>query len=94
MNQLENEYVISKRLILKNSQSPGDVVMLTAAVRDLHECDSRSDESLPELESSRLNRAREVGESEKGAGGGLKRLPGLWVHCLRSQKRSTPRRWS
>lgn len=26
------------RLILKNSQSPGDIVMLTAAVRDLHAC--------------------------------------------------------
>ena len=27
-----------KKLILKNSQSPGDVVMLTAAIRDLHYC--------------------------------------------------------
>jgi len=27
-----------KTLILKNSQSPGDIVMLTAAVRDLHHC--------------------------------------------------------
>ncbi len=27
-----------KRLILKNSLSPGDIVMLTAAVRDLHRC--------------------------------------------------------
>jgi hypothetical protein len=25
-----------RRLILKNHQSPGDLVMLTAAVRDLH----------------------------------------------------------
>ncbi|MHB8521775.1 MAG: glycosyltransferase family 9 protein [Limisphaerales bacterium] len=27
-----------KRLILRNSLSPGDIVMLTAAVRDLHKC--------------------------------------------------------
>lgn len=27
-----------RKLILKNSQSPGDIVMLTAAVRDLHRC--------------------------------------------------------
>ena len=27
-----------QRLILANSQSPGDIVMLTAAVRDLHRC--------------------------------------------------------
>ena len=27
-----------KKLILKNSLSPGDIVMLTAAVRDLHAC--------------------------------------------------------
>lgn len=27
-----------KRLILRNSQSPGDILMLTAAVRDLHQC--------------------------------------------------------
>ena len=26
------------RLILRNRQSPGDVLMLTAAVRDLHRC--------------------------------------------------------
>ena len=26
------------KLILRNSQSPGDIVMLTAAVRDLHAC--------------------------------------------------------
>lgn len=25
-----------RKLVLKNSQSPGDIVMLTAAVRDLH----------------------------------------------------------
>lgn len=28
----------SKKLILRNAQSPGDIVMLTAAVRDLHRC--------------------------------------------------------
>src|SRR6516162_5649922 len=27
-----------RKLILSNSQSPGDIVMLTAAVRDLHRC--------------------------------------------------------
>src|SRR6185369_4322555 len=27
-----------KKLILRNFQSPGDIVMLTAAVRDLHKC--------------------------------------------------------
>lgn len=27
-----------RKLILKNMQSPGDIVMLTAAVRDLHQC--------------------------------------------------------
>ena len=27
-----------KRIILQNSQSPGDILMLTAAVRDLHRC--------------------------------------------------------
>ena len=27
-----------RKLILKNFQSPGDIVMLTAAVRDLHRC--------------------------------------------------------
>src|SRR6516162_7220563 len=27
-----------RRLILANFQSPGDIVMLTAAVRDLHRC--------------------------------------------------------
>ncbi len=27
-----------KRLILKNGQSPGDILMLTAALRDLHRC--------------------------------------------------------
>ena len=27
-----------RKLILRNSQSPGDIVMLTAAVRDLHHC--------------------------------------------------------
>ena len=27
-----------RKLILRNFQSPGDVVMLTAAVRDLHRC--------------------------------------------------------
>jgi ADP-heptose:LPS heptosyltransferase len=27
-----------QKLILKNSQSPGDILMLTAAVRDLHRC--------------------------------------------------------
>src|SRR5277367_5146630 len=27
-----------RKLILKNSLSPGDIVMLTAAVRDLHQC--------------------------------------------------------
>jgi len=27
-----------RKLILRNFQSPGDIVMLTAAVRDLHEC--------------------------------------------------------
>ena len=27
-----------RKLLLKNSQSPGDLVMLTAAVRDLHKC--------------------------------------------------------
>lgn len=27
-----------RKLILKNHQSPGDVMMLTAAVRDLHAC--------------------------------------------------------
>lgn len=27
-----------RRLILKNFRSPGDIVMLTAAVRDLHQC--------------------------------------------------------
>jgi hypothetical protein len=27
-----------KKLILRNFQSPGDIVMLTAAVRDLHSC--------------------------------------------------------
>src|SRR4051812_247484 len=30
--------VRKKRLILRNFQSPGDIVMLTAAVRDLHRC--------------------------------------------------------
>lgn len=29
---------MSKKLILKNGQSPGDILMLTAAVRDLHRC--------------------------------------------------------
>ena len=28
----------SRKLILRNFQSPGDIVMLTAAVRDLHRC--------------------------------------------------------
>ena len=32
---MDNE---SRKLILKNFQSPGDIVMLTAAVRDLHRC--------------------------------------------------------
>jgi hypothetical protein len=27
-----------RRLILRNYQSPGDILMLTAAVRDLHAC--------------------------------------------------------
>ena len=27
-----------RKLILRNFQSPGDIVMLTAAVRDLHRC--------------------------------------------------------
>jgi ADP-heptose:LPS heptosyltransferase len=27
-----------KKIILKNFQSPGDIVMLTAAIRDLHRC--------------------------------------------------------
>jgi hypothetical protein len=27
-----------RKLILRNSQSPGDILMLTAAVRDLHRC--------------------------------------------------------
>lgn len=27
-----------KKLILRNFQSPGDILMLTAAVRDLHVC--------------------------------------------------------
>ncbi|HEX2723982.1 MAG TPA: hypothetical protein VHM24_13785, partial [Gemmatimonadaceae bacterium] len=27
-----------EKLILRNFQSPGDIVMLTAAVRDLHRC--------------------------------------------------------
>ena len=27
-----------RKLILENSQSPGDIVMLTAALRDLHRC--------------------------------------------------------
>jgi ADP-heptose:LPS heptosyltransferase len=30
-----------QKLILKNSQSPGDILMLTAAVRDLHRCHPR-----------------------------------------------------
>ena len=29
---------MSRKLILRNFQSPGDIVMLTAAVRDLHRC--------------------------------------------------------
>jgi ADP-heptose:LPS heptosyltransferase len=29
---------VPRRLILRNFQSPGDIVMLTAAVRDLHRC--------------------------------------------------------
>ncbi len=29
---------MGRKLILRNHQSPGDVVMLTAAVRDLHRC--------------------------------------------------------
>jgi hypothetical protein len=29
---------VPEKLILKNSQSAGDIVMLTAAVRDLHRC--------------------------------------------------------
>jgi hypothetical protein len=28
--------MFGRKLILKNFQSPGDIVMLTAAVRDLH----------------------------------------------------------
>ncbi len=30
-----------KKLILRNFQSPGDILMLTAAVRDLHRCHPR-----------------------------------------------------
>ena len=29
---------VPEKLILRNHQSPGDIVMLTAAVRDLHRC--------------------------------------------------------
>ena len=29
---------MKRKLILRNFQSPGDIVMLTAAVRDLHKC--------------------------------------------------------
>src|SRR5438034_212608 len=29
---------VKKKLILKNSLSPGDIVLLTAAIRDLHHC--------------------------------------------------------
>jgi len=36
VNQRSNEIEMPKKLILHNRQSPGDVVMLTAAVRDLH----------------------------------------------------------
>ena len=37
MSDAEGEAAMRK-LILKNMQSPGDIVMLTAAVRDLHAC--------------------------------------------------------
>jgi ADP-heptose:LPS heptosyltransferase len=35
---IRNPAVRMRKLILSNSQSPGDIVMLTAAVRDLHRC--------------------------------------------------------
>ena len=33
-----NEKTTLKKLILRNLLSPGDIVMLTAALRDLHKC--------------------------------------------------------
>lgn len=36
MNTIKSERAIPRKLILKNHQSPGDVLMLTAAIRDLH----------------------------------------------------------
>ena len=38
VSRSHNRFISMRKLILKNSLSPGDIMMLTAAVRDLHKC--------------------------------------------------------